>query len=71
MYAAQIVRKARERQGLTMKQLAAKAGVNYVTIWNIETGKVDPRMDTMLKIMRALDYDIVFNPKYKGGYYGE
>ena len=71
MNSAEIVRTAREREGLTRKQLADKAGVEQATIWNIESGKVDPRMGTMLKIMQALGSDIVFNPKYRGGYYGE
>lgn len=71
MNSAEIVRTAREREGLTRKQLADEAGVEQATIWNIESGKVDPRMGTMLKIMQALGYDIVFNPKYRGGYYGE
>lgn len=71
MKAGQIVRTAREREGLTRKELADKAGLSLPTIYNIESGKTDPKMDTMLRIMRVLDYDIVFNPRYKGGYYGE
>lgn len=71
MKAGQIVRTAREREGLTRKELADKAGLSLPTIYNIESGKTDPKMDTMLRIMRVLDYDIVFNPRYKGGYYSE
>nr|AHF24055.1 hypothetical protein [uncultured bacterium Contig643] len=71
MNAAEIVKSARERKGLTRKQLAVRAGVTEVTIWNIETGRTDPKMDTMLAIMRVLDYDIVFNPRYRGGYSNE
>lgn len=71
MKAGQIVQTAREREGLTRKQLTAKTGLTYMTIQNIETGKTDPKMDTMLRIMQALNYDIVFNPRYRGGYYGE
>lgn len=68
MNIGQIVQTAREREGLTRKQLAARTGLNYVTIWGIETGKTDPKMGTMLQIMRVLNYDIIFNPKYRGGY---
>lgn len=71
MKVGQIVQTARKREGLTRKQLAAKAGLTYMTIQNIETGKTDPKMDTMLRIMQALNYDIVFNPRYRGGYYDE
>jgi len=71
MKAGQIVRTAREREGLTRKELADKTGLSLPTIYNIESGKTDPKMDTMLRIMRVLDYDIVFNPRYKGGYSDE
>ena len=54
-----------------MKQLSEKSGVSVQSIWNIENAKTNPTMDTMLALMRAMDYDIVFQPKYKGGYYGE
>lgn len=71
MNSGQIVRTARERCGLTVAELADKAGLLSTTIYYIEKGDTSPRMDTMLQIMNALDYDIVFKPKYKGGYYGE
>ena len=71
MNTAGIVKAAREARGLTRKQLADRSGVNTATIWNIEKGKVDPRMSTMLAIFRVLDYDIVFNPRYRGGYIDE
>ena len=71
MNTVDIVKAAREARGLTRKQLADRSGVNTATIWNIEKGKVDPRMSTMLAIFRVLDYDIVFNPRYRGGYIDE
>lgn len=71
MNSGQIVRTARERNGLTVAELADKTGLHFTTIYSIEKGETSPKMDTMLRIMNALDYDIVFNPRYKGGYYGE
>lgn len=71
MQSGQIVRTARERRGLTVAELAEKTGLHFMTLYSIEQGKSSPRMDTMLRIMRALDYDIVFNPRYKGGYDNE
>lgn len=71
MNTAEIVKEARRRKGLTMKQLADLSGVSQPTIWNIEHERNTPSMDTMLAIMRAMDYEIIFVPKYKGGYYGE
>lgn len=71
MQSGQIVRTARERRGLTIAELAKKTGLHFTTLYSIEKGETSPRMDTMLRIMRALDYDIVFNPRYKGGYDNE
>jgi len=71
MNTGEIIRIIRKKRGLTRKQLADKSYISAQTILNIENGSVSPRMDTMLAIMRALDYEIVFNPKYKGGYSDE
>lgn len=68
---AQVVRTARKRSGLSTAELADMTGVSVQTIHNIEQGKVSPRADTLLTIMKAMNYDIIFNPKYRGGYYGE
>ena len=69
MNAAEIIKEARARKGLSRKQLADRSGVSQQTIWKIENAKTNPTMDTMLALMRAMDYDIVFKPKYKAGYY--
>ena len=71
MNIAEIVKTTRKRKGLIMKQLADRSGTSLQTIFKIETNRVVPRMDTMLALMEAMDYEIVFKPKYKGGYYGE
>ena len=46
-------------------------GPSLQTIYNIEADRTSPKMDTMLAIMRALDYEIRFVKRYKGGYYDE
>lgn len=71
MNVAKIVKTARETRGLSIGQLADKSGISLSTLYYIESGRVSPRMDTMLQIMRVLDYDIIFNPRYKGGYSDE
>lgn len=54
-----------------MQELADRSGTSLQTVFKIETNRVTPRMDTMLALIEAMDYEIVFKPKYKGGYYGE
>lgn len=71
MTTGQIVKTARERKGLTPKQLADQAEVSLATIYNIEQDKTSPRMDTMLTIMRTLGYEIKFLKRYTGRYYDD
>lgn len=71
MTAGEIIRKARETRGFTMQELADRSGTSLQTVFKIETNRVAPRMDTMLALIEAMDYEIVFKPKYKGGYYDE
>lgn len=71
MNTGEIVKQIRKKKGLTRKQLADKIHMSQQTVANIEKGSVSPRMDTVLAIMRVLDYEIIFKPKYKGGYIGE
>ena len=71
MTTGEIVCRILNRKGITEKQLAEKAGVSLQTIYHIEADRTSPKMDTMLAIMRALDYEIRFVKRYKGGYYDE
>ncbi|MFT6290408.1 MAG: transcriptional regulator with XRE-family HTH domain [Ilumatobacter sp.] len=49
-----MIRTEREMLGLSMRDLAALAGVSYPTISRIENGHEDPRWDTLTKIAAAL-----------------
>lgn len=55
MTLGQRLRHLRESQGLSLRELAEKSGVNHASIGNIETGeRVDPRTSIMVKLARAL-----------------
>ena len=49
-----MIRNEREALGLSMRDLAALAGISYPTISRIENGHEDPRWDTLTKIAAAL-----------------
>ena len=53
------VRSEREALGLSMRDLAALAGISYPTISRIENGHEDPRWDTLTKIAAALGKTLV------------
>lgn len=48
----------RIRRGLTINGLSRICGVTSQQIMSIEKGRNQPRMDTFLKIIRGMDYDI-------------
>jgi transcriptional regulator with XRE-family HTH domain len=48
------LREWRERRLLTLRELAARSGVQFHTIHAIETGKQEPRVSTLRKLIEAL-----------------
>jgi transcriptional regulator with XRE-family HTH domain len=58
--AAQLLRSARRRAGLTQRELARRARVPQPTIAAIESGRQDPRYETLSRLLAAcglyLDY---------------
>lgn len=54
------LREVRERRGMTMKEVAEKAGVSESLVSQIERNKVSPAIDTLLGLVEALGIDIEF-----------
>jgi transcriptional regulator with XRE-family HTH domain len=58
MDAAQLVREARLRAGITQKALALKAGVSQPLVARIEHGEVEPTFRRLLQLVRAAGFDL-------------
>lgn len=54
---------ARRARGWSQRELAAKVGLPQVHISAIETGKVTPRFDTLLDLVRVLGFDLMLVPR--------
>jgi transcriptional regulator with XRE-family HTH domain len=52
------IREIRKGAGLSIRQLAEKAGVSYLTMQRIETDKVSPSVSLLFQIAQALNYPI-------------
>jgi transcriptional regulator with XRE-family HTH domain len=66
MYIGHRIRDVRKTLGLSIKQLARKAGLSYVTMQKIETDKMSPSVVTLAKIAECLHSPIsVFLEKKK------
>ena len=59
----QEIRQARRAKGWSQFNLGQKAGLAQRHISGIETGKIVPRYDTLLDILRVLDRDLVLVPR--------
>jgi predicted transcriptional regulator len=58
-----LLRSARRRAGLTQRQLADAAGVPQATVGRIEAGLVDPRSDTLDRLLRATGHELAVEPR--------
>jgi transcriptional regulator with XRE-family HTH domain len=52
------IRKIRKEQGLTLEDLAFKAGISYNSLNTIETGKLNPTLATICAIAEALGLEV-------------
>lgn len=60
----QILKALRQQKGLSQAKLAARADLNPVTIWRIETGQRSPTVEQLEKIAGAMDLEVAdFFPK--------
>ena len=62
MTARRLLQAARRRAGKSQRQLAAAAGIPQATIARIESGAVDPRFGTLVRLLRACGYDVESTP---------
>ena len=49
------IRSAREKRGISQRQLALMTGTSRSYLWKIEKGTADVGIDVLIRIARALD----------------
>lgn len=54
---------AREKKGWSQRDLASRLSIGQRHISGIESGKIVPRYDTLLEIVRMLDRDLIMVPR--------
>ena len=57
------LKEVRERRGWTQRDLASRLGLTQTHISGIESGKIVPRYDTLLELVRILDRDLLMVPR--------
>ena len=58
--AAGIIRSARQKSGLTQRELAEAAGISQQVVSAYETGRREPTLPTLLRLVRAAGLDLRF-----------
>ena len=61
-----ILRRARKQRALSQGQLGEKAGLRQETISLVETGHAAARIETVLKMLSALDLEFQIAPRSRG-----
>ena len=56
-FAATLIAEARSRAGLGLRELARRAGTSHATLLRYERGEIDPRSETLLRIIHACGYE--------------
>jgi transcriptional regulator with XRE-family HTH domain len=57
------IKEARLKRGWGQRELAAHVGLPQPHISAIESGNIVPRFDTLLDLVRVLDYDLLLVPR--------
>ena len=53
----------RRNKGISQHELANMIGIKQPVIARMEKGTTNPRLDTVIKIVEALDYELKIVPK--------
>jgi len=57
------LKEAREKRGWSQRELGSRLGLPQMHISGIESGKIVPRYDTLLELVRMLDRDLLMVPR--------
>jgi transcriptional regulator with XRE-family HTH domain len=57
------LREARQRKGLSQRDLSKQSGVPQGQISRIENGAVDLRLSSLIELGRALDLELILVPR--------
>jgi transcriptional regulator with XRE-family HTH domain len=59
MDAAHVVRRARQRSGLTLRELGTRARTSHSTLAAYESGRKVPTVETLDRVVRAAGYELM------------
>jgi HTH-type transcriptional regulator/antitoxin HipB len=57
------LREERRKKGLNQTELGRSVGVDQTTVSKVEQGKPGTRLDTLFRLLSALDLELILQPK--------
>ncbi|MDE0693622.1 MAG: helix-turn-helix transcriptional regulator [Gammaproteobacteria bacterium] len=57
------LRKARERAGMSQRELQLRTGLRQAHVSRIENGQVDPRFSNVVRVARAVGLEVLLVPR--------
>ena len=62
------LRRQRRQLGLTQAELGVRAGIRQGTVSQVENGLETAKLRTLMDLLRALDLELVIQPRSKGSH---
>jgi HTH-type transcriptional regulator/antitoxin HipB len=62
------LRRFRRERKMTQAQLASRAGLRQATVSQVENGLETVKLNTVMDLLRALDLEVVLQPRTKGSH---
>lgn len=59
------LRAARKKKGMTQQQAAKSVGLDQPSMSKIERGESSARIDTLFRLLAALDLELILQPRQK------
>lgn len=59
------LRAARKKKGMSQKEIGKSVGIDQPSISTIERGESSVRVDTLFRLLAALDMELVIQPRQK------
>lgn len=57
------LKEVRKKKGLNQTELGIPVGVDQTTVSKVEQGKPGTRLDTLFRLLSALDLELILQPK--------
>ena len=66
MNTGDIIKRCRRKRGFTQKHLADKSGIPPATVSSVETNARNTSVETFVKLLKAMDYDLAVMDRRAG-----